>query len=175
MSPSSPRPYVVRRTAHERNERKIRIMGMVRSGFSYEAIASDEQLSRERVRQIVVAALAAKGGTPGDHMRVQRARLEPALRLAARGVENGKLNAIDRLLRVLDRLDKYDAVADAAPAYDDNAREKLLAKLDRVAARLNIKVPEGAVAGYPDTVRGVNFEDKNLESGQSDTSDLDLL
>jgi hypothetical protein len=175
MSPSSPRPYVVRRTAHERNERKIRIMGMVRSGFSYEAIASDEQLSRERVRQIVVAALAAKGGTPGDHMRVQRARLEPALRLAARGVENGKLNAIDRLLRVLDRLDKYDAVADAAPAYDDNAREKLLAKLDRVAARLNIKVPEGGVAGYPDTVRGANFEDKNLESGQSDTSDLDLL
>ena len=175
MTPSSPRPYVVRRTAHERGERQIRIMGMVRSGFSYEAIASDEQLSRERVRQIVVVALAAKGGTPGDHMRVQRARLEPALRLAAHGVANGKLSAIGQLLRVLDRLDRYDAVADSPPAYDDNAREKLLAKLDRVAARLNITVPEGAVAGYPDTVRGTNFEARNLETGKSDTSDLDLL
>jgi hypothetical protein len=175
MTPSSPRPYVVRRTAHERAERQIRIMGMVRSGFSYEAIASGEQLSRERVRQIVVLALHEKGRTRVDHMRVQRARLEPALRLAAHGVENGKLSAIDRLLRVLDRLDKYDAVADSPPAYDDNAREKLLAKLDRVAARLNITVPEGAVAGYPDTVRGTNSEGKNLESGQSDTSDLDLL
>jgi hypothetical protein len=135
MSPSSPRPYVVRRTAHERNERQIRIMGMVRSGFSYEAIASDEQLSRERVRQIVVAALHEKGPTRVDHMRVQRARLEPALRLAVRGVENGKLGAIGQLLRVLDRLDKYDAVAYSPPAYDDNARERPLAKPDRVAAR----------------------------------------
>ena len=175
MTSSSPRPHVVRRTAHERGERRIRIMGMVRSGFSYEAIAKDEQLSRERVRQIVVVALAAKGDRPGDHMRVQRARLEPALRLAARGVENGKLSAIPQLLRVLERLDKYDAVADAATTYDDSARERLLAKLDRVAARLNIKVPEGAVAGSPDTVRGANLKDKNLENDQSDTSDLDLL
>jgi hypothetical protein len=175
MSPSSPRPLVVRRTAHERDERRIRIMGMVRSGFSYESIASDEQLSRERVRQIVVVALAAKGGTPGDHMRVQRARLEPALRLAARGVENGKLSAIPQLLRVLDRLDKFDAVADAAPAYDDKARERLLAKLDRVAARLLDPLPEFAVQGQHAAAGGANSEDKNLENDKSDTSDLDLL
>jgi hypothetical protein len=172
MTPSSPRRHVVRRTAHQRGERQIRIMGMVRSGFSYEAIAIDEQISRERVRQIVVVALAAKGGTLGDHMRVQRARLEPALRLAARGVENGKLSAIPQLLRVLDRLDKYDAVADAAPAYDDAARERLLAKLDRVAARLLDPLPEFAVQGQRAAAEGANSESRNLESG---TSDLDLL
>lgn len=43
----------VRRTARQREERRIRIMGMVRSGFSYEVIARDERLSRERIRQIV--------------------------------------------------------------------------------------------------------------------------
>jgi hypothetical protein len=172
MTASSPRPHVVRRTAHDRNERKIRIMGMVRSGFSYEAIAGDERISRERVRQIVVAALAAKGGNPGDHMRVQRARLEPALRLAARGVENGKLSAIPQLLRVLDRLDKYDAVADAAPAYDNAARERLLAKLDRAAARLLDPLPEFAAQGQRVAAGDANLEGKNLES---DTSDLDLL
>lgn len=166
---------VVRRTAAERKERLIPIIGMVRSGFSNEAIASDEQLSRERVRQIVVAALAAKGSTRVDHMRVQRARLEPALRLAARGVENGKLSAIGQLLRVLDRLNKYDAVANSPPAYDDNAREKLLAKLDRVAARLNIPLPEHAAPGYPDMLTRAKAEAKNLETGKSDTSDLDLM
>ena len=36
-----------RRTARQREERRIRIMGMVRSGFSYEEIARDERLSRE--------------------------------------------------------------------------------------------------------------------------------
>ena len=35
----------VRRTARQREERRIRIMGMVRSGFSYEEIARDERLS----------------------------------------------------------------------------------------------------------------------------------
>ena len=47
----------VRRTARQREERRIRIMGMVRSGFSYEVIARDERLSRERIRQIEAKAL----------------------------------------------------------------------------------------------------------------------
>ncbi len=47
----------VRRTARQREERRIRIMGMMRSGFSYEEIARDERLSRERIRQIEAKAL----------------------------------------------------------------------------------------------------------------------
>ncbi len=78
---------------------------------------ADENLSRERVRQIVAQSLEEpEGGTRLDHARVQIARLEPALRLAARGVADGELRAIDRLLRVLDRLDKYGAVAEAPAA-----------------------------------------------------------
>ena len=41
---------------------------------------------------------------------MQIARLEPALRLAARGVADGDLRAIDRLLKVLEILNKYSAV-----------------------------------------------------------------
>ncbi len=54
--PLSPVP-IVRRTAREREQRRIRILAMVQSGFSYEAIARDENLSRERVRQIVAQSL----------------------------------------------------------------------------------------------------------------------
>jgi hypothetical protein len=131
MNVPSSRAPVVRHTAHEREERRIRIMAMLRSGFSYEAIGREHMLTRERIRQIVVASLESKdSGTRVDQMRVQMARLEPALRLAARGVENGKLSAIGPLLKVLDRLDKYGAVADAPRPYDGDARERLLAKLD---------------------------------------------
>lgn len=134
--PPSPAP-TVRRTAREREQRRIRILAMVQAGFSYEAIARDEHLSRERVRQIVAQSLAEPDdGTRLDHARVQIARLEPALRLAARGVADGDLRAIDRLLKVLDRLDKYGAVADAPQPYDENARERLLTKLGRMVERI---------------------------------------
>ena len=36
-------------------------------------------------------------------------------------------------LRALDRLDRYQTVASANEVYDDEARKKLLAKMDRVA------------------------------------------
>ena len=52
-----------RRTARQREERRIRIMGMVRSGFSYEVIARDERLSRERIRQIVTQSLKTDDGS----------------------------------------------------------------------------------------------------------------
>ena len=165
-SPSAP---PVRRTAREREHRRIRILAMVRSGFSYEAIARDENLSRERVRQIVSQSLNdPEGGTQLDHARVQMARLEPALRLAARGVDDGDLRAIDRLIRVLDRLDKYGAVAEAPRPYDENARERLLTKLNQMAERMKAarerrEAGEESVGGAEEEA----VEDENLEDADS--------
>src|SRR5208337_2490033 len=42
-----------------------------------------------------------------DHKQMQFARLEPALRLAARGVAEGDAKAIPLLLKLVDRLDRY--------------------------------------------------------------------
>ena len=67
---------------------------------------------------------------------MQIARLEPALRLAASAVAEGDLGAIDRLLRVLDRLDRYSAVEGAATSEDAGGRERLLAKLNAMAERM---------------------------------------
>jgi hypothetical protein len=135
----------VRSTAREREERRIRILAMLRSGFSYEAIALEHQLTSTRIRQIVAASLqTANSTTRVDRMRVQAARLESALRIATRGVETRKLSAIGPLLKALDRLDKYFAVADAPRPHDGAARERLLAKLDRSAARPGIGAENGA-------------------------------
>ena len=143
LSSSSRTPV---RTADDREERRVRIMAMVRSGlFSYEAIAREHQLTRTRIRQIVAAsAPTERSGARVGQMRVRMARLEPALRLATRGVEKGQLSAIGPLLQVLDRLDRYAAVAEAPPPCDENAREKRLAKLDRAAARAGIREVNGA-------------------------------
>jgi hypothetical protein len=166
--PPSPAP-TVRRTAREREQRRIRILAMVQAGFSYEAIARDENLSRERVRQIVAQSLDEReGGTRLDLNRVQIARLEPALRLAARGVADGELRAIDRLLKVLDRLDKYGAVAAATRSEDEGTREKLLAKLNQMAERMIAarKTPEVGQTS-PDGAEAETAEEENLASGDS--------
>ena len=110
----------------------------MQEGWSYEAIAQEEGLSRERIRQIVAEILSGRAVEPRrDHTRLQIARLDPALKLAAGQVAAGDLRAVDRLLRVLDRLDKYQTVAAAmgdAPG-DNRGYEELLAKLGRMAAR----------------------------------------
>jgi hypothetical protein len=132
-SPSSGAPV----TARDRETRRVRILALVQAGWSYADIGRQEGLSRERVRQIVAQAVVeGAGDNKLDHALVQIARLEPALRLAARGVADGDLSAIDRLLKVLDRLDKYSAVDGVGAPYDENARERLLAKLNTMAERM---------------------------------------
>ena len=57
---------------------------------------------------------------------------------AAEGIAAGDVSAIMPYLRALDRLDRYQTVASANQVYDDEARQKLLAKINRVAENLGI-------------------------------------
>lgn len=147
MTEPSPSPAAARAAA--RDLRGLRILAAVQAGLSYAAIGRTEGLSRERVRQIVAKALEAGGGeTRLDHARVQIARLEPALRLAAQNVADGELAAIDRLLRVLDRLDKYSAVEGAATSEYAGSRDKLLTKLNTMAERMIAAREAGPVDAF---------------------------
>lgn len=141
-------PLKPHRTARDRLVRRARIMERVREGRSYEEIAAAEGLSRERVRQIVVEALEnQEADAQRDHARLQLLRLAPALRLAAQGVAEGDQSAIVALIRVLDRLDKYQAAGGAAEAsYDEGARERLLTKLNTMAERMK-RARERGIAG----------------------------
>jgi predicted transcriptional regulator len=165
MSASSPPPTAAPRvTARERELRRVRILARVQAGWSYEAIGREEGISRERVRQIVAESLkSGERETKLDHALVQIARLEPALRLAAESVAQGELGVIDKLLRVLDRLDKYNAVEAAAPSYDEGARERLLTKLNTMAERM-LRARENPPAALRE--RGEDeAEPKNDETG----------
>ena len=110
-------PLKPRRSARDRLARRGRIMERLREGRSYEEIAEAEGLSRERIRQIVVEALRRREvDAQRDHAQLQMLRLAPALRLAARGVAEGDRRAIGKLIRALDRLDKYQAGGGAIAA-----------------------------------------------------------
>ena len=132
--------------------RRERIFARLRLGWTYEDIAGEERVTPHRVRQIVSEALQRQkvdGGS--DHAMLQRARLENALRLSAQRVADGEIATIATYLKVLAGLDRHQSAAKANPVYDQAARERLLAKLNRVAARLE---REGATKAARSAAKG---------------------
>jgi hypothetical protein len=125
--------------------RTKRIFGRLRDGWAYDEIGRDEGLSAERVRQIVSEVLGKRViDRNEDHAHLQLERLGPALRLAGEAVQRGEVKAIGPLIKVLDRLDKHQVVFVSKYHYGDEEREKLHAKINRIAANLkNEDPPEG--------------------------------
>ncbi len=99
-------------------QRRKRIFARLREGASYEEIAAEEGVSRERIRQIVSEVLQKRSVDSGaDHAKLQLDRLLPAMQLAAEGIAAGDVTAITPYLKVLDRLDRYQSVAGANQVY----------------------------------------------------------
>jgi hypothetical protein len=62
------------------------------------------------------------------------------MRLAGEAIADGDVKAIAPLMKVLDRLDRYRRAAKAVQVYDDEARRKLMDKINRVAAKTNTRL-----------------------------------
>ena len=94
--------------------RRARIFARLREGWAYDEIARGEGLTAERIRQIVREALEKRiVDEETDHAKLQLSRLQPAMRLAGEAVADGDVRAIAPLLKVLDRLDRYQRVVKA--------------------------------------------------------------
>ena len=106
-------PALARRlTAHARVLRRGRIFARLREGWAYDEIAAHERLTAERVRQIVRKALEKRIiDEEAEHAKLQLARLQPAMRLAGEAIADGDVTAIAPLMKVLDRLDRYQRAA----------------------------------------------------------------
>jgi len=129
------KPARRRLNPYTKAERRERIFARLRLGGTYEKIAREEGVSERRILQIVADALRRQElDDPTDHAIIQLIRLEGAHALAAEAVNAGDLRAIDSLLKVLDRIDRYRKTEAGRPVYDDAARKRLLAKLSRLAA-----------------------------------------
>ncbi len=60
------------------------------------------------------------------------------MQLADEAVAAGDVRTITPYLKVLDRFDRYQTVAGANQVYDDEARQKLLDKINRIADNLGV-------------------------------------
>ena len=125
--------------AHGMMFRRRRIFAQLREGFTYQEIANEEGVTITRIRQIVSAELQQRSIDSGaEHAKLQLERLASVMQLAAEAVAAGDVTAITPYLKVLDRLDRYQTVASANQVYDDEARKKLLDKINRLANNLGI-------------------------------------
>ena len=111
-----------------------RVFARLREGFTYEEIANEEGVTITRIRQIVSAELEQRSVDSGaEHAKLQLERLASVMQLAAEAVAAGDVTAITPYLKVLDRLDRYQTVASANQVYDEEARKKLMDKINRMA------------------------------------------
>ncbi len=130
--------------------RRGRIFARLREGWAYDDIAREEKLTAERVRQIVREALDRRPlDEETDHAKLQLARLQAAMRIASEAVSGGDVTAIAPLLKVLDRLDRYQRTAKINEVHDVDSRKKLLDKLNRVAGNLGLAVIEDPAKAKP--------------------------
>jgi hypothetical protein len=117
-----------------------KVLAQLVMGASVEDIAKTDGLAPKRVERLLRDELQRRWLAPAqDYARLQIARLEPIYAKLKTLAEEGDLGAIDKLLRVLDRLDRYHAFGKRTPAvrvYDDDARQRLIAKLNKSALRL---------------------------------------
>jgi hypothetical protein len=154
-------PALARRlTAHARVLRRGRIFARLREGWAYDEIASQERLTPERVRKIVRQAFERRIIDDGaEHAKLQLTRLRPTMRLASDAIDGGDIKAIGPLLKVLDRLDHYHKAAKAVQADDDEARRKLLDKINQLAANLGLDEARAA-ANAAEAVKGAPAGDE---------------
>jgi DNA-binding CsgD family transcriptional regulator len=167
-----------RPNAYGKMQRRKRIFAWLRDGLSYDEIAAEESLSATRIRQIVSEVLQKRAVDSGaDHAKLQLDRLAPALQLAAEAIAAGDISAITPYLKALDRLDRYQTVASANQVYDDEARKKLMDKINRVANNLGIDEDfAAAVQAHLKKVRGMPpegwGETEGLDADPADSPDV---
>jgi hypothetical protein len=113
------------------------VLAAMINGQSLTEIASSEALTLKRAEKLLRDELRKRWIAPAqDYARLQIARLEAIATQLKEKSKNGDLPTIDRLLKVLDRLDRYHGftkLAALSPSSREDVREKLIRKLEQGA------------------------------------------
>ena len=136
--PPSDEPSRARKSA--RVKRGPRILAALMMGANLDEIAGTERISRKRVEILLREELQGRWVAPArDYARLQIARLEKTSANLLTKAEAGDLPSLDRLLRIMDRLDRYHGFSRLTPPITDEyagMHERLMAKINAAAARL---------------------------------------
>ncbi len=127
----------VRRTAPP--AQGSRVLDDLMAGLGVGAIAQARQCTPARIEKILRVELQAISIRPAqDYAKLQIGRLEAMVGKLIEKANDGELTAVDRILKILDRLDRYHGFAKLAPTNspsDDQAYQELMKKLSDLIAR----------------------------------------
>jgi hypothetical protein len=120
--------------------RAKRMIAALVDGVDLDAIAAQERLPPKEVQAILREELSRRWVAPvADFAKIQIAQLENLCLHVMERVDSGDIAAVDRALRIIDRLDRYHGFQRTSPAikpYGEEERERLLAKINEAAERL---------------------------------------
>jgi hypothetical protein len=135
MSDVNPSPRLKR----SRVTRAQRILASLIAGAGVDEIGATERLTRKRTESILREELRNRWVAPAeDFARLQIARLEQMILKLLDRLQND-LKAIDRALKIVDRLDRYHGFTKGKPVpepYGEEERVRLLKKVNEIADRL---------------------------------------
>jgi DNA-binding CsgD family transcriptional regulator len=133
-----------RETQRAKSERNFRIFNMLKAGAPMTEIAKQEGLSVRRARTLISAILASREiDPPPGFLQAQVGRLNDAMMIAHSAMMSGNLQALDRVVRLVNELNRYhgfgrpEALAaprEPAPSLDEPAR-RALPSPDETAAK----------------------------------------
>jgi hypothetical protein len=122
-----------------------RVLASLVAGGGVDEISAAERLTRKRTENILREALRGRWIAPAEEFaRLQIARLERMIAKLVDRLQKGDLEAIDRALKIVDRLDRYHGFTKAKrlpEQYGEEERARLLQKINDVVARLQPKNP----------------------------------
>jgi hypothetical protein len=129
----------------KRVTRAQRVLASLIAGSGVDEVAATERLTPKRTESILRQELRSRWVAPAeDFARLQIARLEQMLLKLLERLQNGDLTAIDRALRIVDRLDRYHGFTKAKrihEQYGNEERARLLKKMNEIADRLQPRQP----------------------------------
>jgi hypothetical protein len=115
------------------------VLAAMINGVALGDIAKTHELTPKRVEKLLRDELRKRWIAPAqDYARLQIARLETIAVQLKEKCADGELPAIDRLLKVLDRLDRYHGftkLAALSTAPREDVRAQLLKKMEQAARK----------------------------------------
>jgi DNA-binding CsgD family transcriptional regulator len=109
LAPKPDRSRRVRReTQRAKSERNFRLFNMLKAGAPMTEIARQEGLSVRRARTLISAILASREiDPPPGFLQAQVGRLNDAMMIAHSAMMSGNLQAVDRVVRLVNELNRY--------------------------------------------------------------------
>jgi hypothetical protein len=133
------------RSKRLRVTRAQRVLASLIAGAGVDEIGAAERLTRKRTESILRQELRNRWIAPADDFaKLQIARLEQMILKLLDRLQDGDLKAIDRALKIVDRLDRYHGFTKAKRVpepYGEEDRARLLKKANEIADRLQPEQP----------------------------------